>query len=136
MYAEFALPYQQELADEIRRLGALSLLHICGNITPALAPIAQSRADGIDVDAPTDWQAAIEVLGPRMCLKGNINPLLFLPGNADRLAAACQITRHTAARARGFILSTGCLVPRDSAREAFQVMARACSVPCGVDHAV
>ena len=136
MYAEFVLPYEQELADEIRRLGALSLLHICGNITPALAPIAQSRADGIDVDAPTDWAAAVEILGPHTCLKGNISPLLFLPGSADRLAAACQITRHIAARARRFILSTGCLVPRDSAREAFQIMARACSLPRGIGHAL
>jgi len=54
MYAEFVLPYEQALADEIRRLGGLSLLHICGNTTPALAEIAKSRVDGVDVDYLTD----------------------------------------------------------------------------------
>jgi uroporphyrinogen-III decarboxylase len=123
MYAEFVLPYEQKLADEIRRLGALSLLHICGNITPALPHIAQSRVDGVDVDAPTDWPAAVRILGPHLCLKGNVNPLLFLPGKEEELRTACETAKRIAAPARGFILSTGCLVPRDSAREAFSIMA-------------
>jgi len=127
MYAEFVLPYEQELADEIRRLGALSLLHICGNITPALAYIVQSRVDGVDVDAPTDWPAAVSILGPHLCLKGNINPMLFLPGNGKELETACETAKLIAAPARGFILSTGCLVPRDSAREAFSIMAGVCN---------
>jgi uroporphyrinogen-III decarboxylase len=126
MYAEFVLPYEQELADEIRRLGAQSLLHICGNTTPALAEIARSRVDGVDVDSPTDWPAAVSVQGSVLCVKGNINPMLFLPGKSDELAAACQAACREARRAKGFILSTGCLVPRDSAQEAFMVAARVC----------
>lgn len=133
MYTEFVLPYEQELADTLRRLGAFSLLHICGNITPTLGAIAESRVDGIDVDWPTDWAAAVEILGPRMCLKGNIDPLLFLPENVSRLAEACQTTQRVAARAEGFILSTGCLVPRGSAVEAFKIMAGTCSAEEGVE---
>ncbi|MCX6930052.1 MAG: hypothetical protein NT154_43595 [Verrucomicrobia bacterium] len=135
MYAEFVLPYEQELANEIRRLGALSLLHICGNITPALAHIVQSRADGVDVDAPTDWPAAVRILGPHLCLKGNVNPLLFLPGNGKELRIACETALRTAAPARGFILSTGCLVPRDSGREAFSIMAGCVRRPCATGKA-
>jgi uroporphyrinogen-III decarboxylase len=126
LYAEFVLPYEQALADEIRQLGARSLLHICGNITPALAHIAQSRTDGVDVDAPTDWPAAVSILGPHLCLKGNINPLLFLPGSEQELKVACEAALRLAAPARSLILSTGCLVPRDSARRAFSIMAGAC----------
>jgi uroporphyrinogen decarboxylase len=123
MYAEFALPYEQELADEVRRLGALSLLHICGNTTPALAEIAQSRVDGVDVDFLTDWRAAVGTVGQGMCVKGNVNPLLFLPGRSADLAEACIAACRDAQGAHGFILSTGCLVPRDSVREAFDVTA-------------
>ena len=126
MYTEFVFPYEQELAGEIRRLGALSLLHICGNLTPALAAVAESRVDGVDVDWPTDWSAAVEILGPRMCVKGNLNPLLFLPENQAGLAHACAETQRVAAPLRRFILSTGCLVPRDASPEAFEIMARAC----------
>jgi len=129
MYREFVLPYEQELTAELRRLGALSLLHICGNTSRMLEEIAQSGADGCDVDAPTDWPAAVAVLGPRMSVKGNISPLLFLAENVDRLAAACEESKRVAAGTKGFILSTGCLVPRDATTSAFDVFARACSVP-------
>lgn len=125
MYRQFVLPYERELAGRVRDLGALSLLHICGNTSPMLSDIAESGADGCDVDAPTDWAAAVRVLGPRMSVKGNVSPLLFLPDNVDRLGAACGETMRGAAGLKGFILSTGCLVPRDAAREAFDVMARA-----------
>jgi uroporphyrinogen-III decarboxylase len=123
-YEQFVLSYQRELAAEIRRLGSLSILHVCGNITASLPVIARSHVDGVDVDWPTDWPAAVEILDPRMCLKGNIDPLLFLPVNVNGLAAACAATRQ-AAPASGFILSTGCLVPRDATPAAFAIMAQA-----------
>ncbi len=126
-YREFVLPYERELAGHIRKLGALSILHICGNTTGMLADIAETGADGCDVDSPTDWAAAVSILGRSMCLKGNVNPLFFLPRNLDRLPAACADARRAAAGLKGFILSTGCLVPRDSAAEAFEVMRQACS---------
>jgi uroporphyrinogen-III decarboxylase len=130
-YREFVLPYERELAGRIRSLGALSLLHICGNTTGMLSGIAETGVDGCDVDSPTDWRAAISILGVRMCLKGNVNPLFFLPSNLHRLPAACLEACRAAAGLKGFILSTGCLVPRDSAAVAFEVMRRACRTPGG-----
>ena len=126
MYAEFVLPYEQALADEIRRLGGLSLLHICGNTTPALAEIAESRVDGVDVDYLTDWGEAVETLGNNICIKGNIDPLLFLSGKSVALVEACKATLRSVGESRSFILSTGCLVPRDATRNAFDIMARVC----------
>lgn len=125
-YREFVLPYERGLVEHIRKQGALSLLHICGNTTRMLAEIAETGADGCDVDSPTDWAAAVSTLGQTMCVKGNVNPLLFLPDNVHRLSVACVEAQRVAAGLQGFILSTGCLVPRDSASEAFEVMRRAC----------
>ncbi len=127
MYREFVLPYERELAERVRQLGGLTILHICGNTTTSLSAIAGSGADGCDVDFPTDWAAAVRTLGPAMALKGNINPMLFLPQNIARLAEACEVAKREAPP-RGFLLSTGCLVPRDSTPEAFAIMARACSI--------
>jgi uroporphyrinogen-III decarboxylase len=126
-YREFVLPYERELVGHIRKLGALSMLHICGNTTGMLADIAETGAVGCDVDSPTDWAAAVSILGGNVCLKGNVNPLFFLPSNLHLLPAACAEARRAAAGLKGFILSTGCLVPRDSAAEAFEVMWQACS---------
>jgi uroporphyrinogen-III decarboxylase len=131
MYRRFVLPYQRELARELRRRGALSILHICGNITSMLADVAESEVDGADIDAPTDWPSAVNILGAKVSLKGNLNPILFLPDNVNQLAAACEATLQTANAMPGHILSTGCLVPRDSCREAFDVMARCCNATEG-----
>lgn len=127
MYEEFVLPYEQELARELRRGGALSILHICGNTTPALDKIARSQADGYDVDSPTDWESAVRIAGPAIVLKGNINPSLFLEGCEKELSIQCVKTRDSARGCKGFIMSTGCLVPRDSSVAAFRTMAKVCS---------
>jgi uroporphyrinogen-III decarboxylase len=131
LYRRFVLPYEQELAKELRRLGALSILHICGNIKPMLSDIAESEVDGADIDAPTDWEAAVKTLGPKISLKGNLNPILFLPDNVHQLASACETTLRIANALAGHILSTGCLVPRDSCREAFDIAARYCNLTQG-----
>jgi uroporphyrinogen decarboxylase len=134
MFRRFVLPYDRELAREIRRQGALSLYHVCGNITAMLAEIAECEVDGADIDAPTDWPAAVKKIGPRVSLKGNIHPILFLPGNVRQLASACEQTKRIAAGLPGLILSTGCLIPRDSCREAFEIMARACGAAGRICH--
>jgi uroporphyrinogen decarboxylase len=125
-YQEFVLPYEIKLAEEIRKNGALSLLHICGNVTGALPYIAKCAADGFDLDYPVDLAGALEALLPRVAVKGNINPRLFLNGNSSELKETCMEVKTVAAGKTGFIMSTGCLVPRDSTTESFHIMADIC----------
>jgi hypothetical protein len=125
-YRDFVLPYEIELAEEIRKNGALSLLHICGDVTNTLADIAGSSADGFDLDYPVDLAVALETLLPEVAVKGNINPRLFMEGLSEELKDACLQARTAAAHRNGFIMSTGCLVPRDSTVESFHIMADIC----------
>ncbi len=140
-YREFVLPYEQDLAEEIRKAGVLSILHICGNVTSALPDIARCGADGFDLDypypagtktpagmkTPVDLQAALDTLLPQVAVKGNVNPTLFLPGREEALRQACAEAKKVAGKRNGFIMSTGCLVPRDAAEGSFQIMAQLCS---------
>ncbi len=126
-YREFVLPYEQSMAEEIRRRGGLSLLHICGNVTSALEDIACCKADGFDLDYPVEMQTALDTLLPRVAVKGNINPTLFLPGREESLRQACVEVKSIAGKKDGFIMSTGCLVPRDASAESFTIMAELCS---------
>jgi uroporphyrinogen-III decarboxylase len=125
-YRDFVLPYEIELAEEIRKHGALSLLHICGNVTNTLADIAKSAADGFDLDYPVDLVSALDTLLPDVAVKGNVNPQLFMEGCSEELENACQEAKAAAADREGFIMSTGCLVPRDSVPESFRIMADIC----------
>jgi uroporphyrinogen decarboxylase len=126
-YREFVLPYEQEIARMFRERGVLTLLHICGNIRNSLDFIAQSGVDGIDLDYPVPVEAAFNALGPETSVKGNINPGLFLPGHAAELTEACRSLLKRADGQPGFIMSTGCLVPRDSTEEAFHIMRTECN---------
>ena len=130
-YREFVLPYEIELAQEIRSHGALSLLHICGNVTDSLPDIADSSVDGFDLDYPVDLAVALDTLLPEVAVKGNIDPRLFMDGFSGQLETACLQARAVAAHRNGFIMSTGCLVPRDSAVESFHIMADICRQTSG-----
>ena len=125
-YRRFVLPYERDLADEIRRGGVSSILHICGDVSAALPDIARSGVDGFDLDFPVDLNTGLEILLPAVAVKGNINPVLFLAGHQDALTASCRRAIEAARGRAGFILSTGCLVPRDSSLEAFQIVAECC----------
>jgi len=119
IYRQIVLPFEQELAAEIRRLGMLSILHICGNTTPMLPDIAQSGFDGFDLDYPVNLHPALRELARHLTIKGNIDPSLFLPGRNPQLRQACEQIRLAVPPDHPFIISTGCLVPRDSSPEAF-----------------
>jgi hypothetical protein len=125
-YRRFVLPYEQDLTREIAECGASSILHICGDVTAALADIARSGADGFDLDFPVDLNRGLDILLPAVAVKGNINPVLFLNGYQNALAASCRQAVEAARGKAGFILSTGCLVPRDSNFEAFHIVAQCC----------
>lgn len=125
-YRDFVLPYEIAIAEEIRKHGALSLLHICGNVTNTLSDIAKCSADGFDLDYPVDLADAFEALLPNVAVKGNIDPRLFMEGFTDQLKQSCEQARESAADRTGYIMSTGCLVPRDSTTGAFHIMADIC----------
>jgi hypothetical protein len=126
-YREYVLPYEKSLAEEIRKAGALSILHICGDVTAALPDIARCKVDGFDLDYPVDLATAVGVLLPEIAIKGNIDPTLFLRGRQEALRKTCRHALEVAGHLDGFILSTGCLVPRDATVESFEIVSVMCT---------
>jgi uroporphyrinogen decarboxylase len=126
-YREYVLQYEIDLAEEIRKAGALSILHICGDVTAALPDIACCKADGFDLDYPVKLKTALELLLPEIAVKGNINPTLFLKGQREPLGNSCRRALEIAGQLDGFILSTGCLVPRDASVDSFDIVSELCT---------
>ncbi|MBC7107339.1 MAG: MtaA/CmuA family methyltransferase [Methanomassiliicoccales archaeon] len=73
-YAEFAMPYQKMVADSIRKNGAYSILHICGNTTKNLKYMAQTGVNGISVDQQMDISWVKEQLKGKCATIGNVSP--------------------------------------------------------------
>jgi MtaA/CmuA family methyltransferase len=89
MYQQFALPYEQRIFAAVREMGALARLHICGNTTHILAPMAQSGADIIDLDWMVDIRQAAETYGDYPVTCGNFDPVaVMLQGTPEEVREA------------------------------------------------
>lgn len=61
----------QPLAE---RCSAVTLLHICGNMTPVLELMADTVADILELDSKVNLATAKQRVGHRVCLMGNLDP--------------------------------------------------------------
>ena len=110
MYREFALPYEQRIFAAVREMGALSRLHICGDITHILPDVVESGADIVDVDWMVDFAHAADVCGDRAAVCGNYDPVaVLLYGKPEQVRQAVYDCL-TAGGDRCFIMA-GCEVP-------------------------
>lgn len=116
LYEEFVWPYEKQLVDGVRAMGARVRLHICGNTRFALAGMGRLGCDIVDLDYPSPMHEGRSQMGPQQILLGNLNPVtVLLQGDVEgvhRAAAAC----HAEAGER-FIVGAGCEIPRGTPEE-------------------
>jgi MtaA/CmuA family methyltransferase len=110
-YAQFALPYQAEVINEVSLHGGRSILHICGDTTSNMHLMVRTKAQGLSVDQCMDMRWVKERLDGKIALIGNVSPtntLLFqgppevasevrgcLEAGADVLAPGCGFAPRT-----------------------------------------
>jgi len=112
MYAEFALPYEQQVCQAIHQAGGQVKLHVCGNTTHLLAQMATCGADLFNVDhlVPLD-KARDAYTAQGKCYKGNLDPVSQImqasPEHCQELAYGCLAL----AQGTHYMLSAGCEIP-------------------------
>jgi MtaA/CmuA family methyltransferase len=120
MYAEFALPYEQQVCEAIHHAGSLVKLHICGQTTHLLDQMATSGADLFNVDHLVPLEKARHVYAAHgKCFKGNLDPVEGImratPGRCCELAHDCMAL----CAENRYMLSAGCDVPAETPDEVF-----------------
>jgi MtaA/CmuA family methyltransferase len=110
VYETLILPAEKRLVDALHAMGAHVRLHICGNITHLLPGIATLGVDMIDIDHMVDLTQARRVLGPRVVLAGNIDPVAGVMRGTPATIRAAVLRCQTAAGAP-FIVNAGCEIP-------------------------
>lgn len=125
-YQRFAFPYQQRVFDAWKQHGVkASILHICGDSTNVLESYADTGADLIEIDNMVDLAVASEKIGDRVTLVGNVHTVTeLLQGDRDVVRAASERCIRQAGGGVGFILGSGCIVPRYTPIENLQEMVR------------
>jgi MtaA/CmuA family methyltransferase len=109
-YESIILPHERTLVAALHGMGARVRLHICGNIKHLLPGIATLGVDIVDLDHPVSMAEARRVLGPRVVLAGNIDPVAcVMRGTPETIKAG---VRRCYAEAGGpFMVNAGCEIP-------------------------
>ncbi len=110
VYESLILPYEQRLVAALHGMGVYVRLHICGNITHLLPGIAKTGVDLIDIDHMVSLPEARRLLGPRIVLTGNVNPVsCVMRGNPELIRDA--IRRCHAEAGGPYMVNAGCEIP-------------------------
>ena len=126
-YAEFALPYEQEVCRAVHAAGGLVKLHICGKTTHLLKEMVKSGADLFNVDHLVPLDKARDIYASNeKCFKGNLDPVTQLMQASPEQCAAQARECIAATLGTRYMLSAGCEVPAETSDEVFRAF---CDAP-------
>lgn len=112
LYRRLALPAEKSLIACVKSASRKPVsLHICGNATAILPMMAESGADVLELDHAVSIGNACRIVGPRIGLWGNLDPVgVLAQGTPESVRQAAAEALH-AVKAAGhgrFVLSSGC----------------------------
>jgi MtaA/CmuA family methyltransferase len=115
-YENLILPLEKKLVDALHALGVFVRMHICGNITHILPGLATLGLDVIDIDHMVDLAEARRILGPKIALAGNINPVAGVMNSTPDAIRAAALRCYEIAGAP-FMVNAGCEIPPATPKE-------------------
>ncbi len=116
IYEEFVWDYEKRLIDNVKALGVMVRLHICGNTKRILAGMGRLGCDIVDLDFMAPLAAGRAAMGPDQVLLGNIDPVQVLRNGTPASVSAGIAQCHREAAPR-YIVGAGCEITRDTAPE-------------------
>lgn len=109
-FGELIAPYLKEVMAEWRKLGFYSIKHTDGNIMPILKQMADCEPDAIhslDPQGGVKLREVREIVGPEICLIGNVNCGLLQTGTEEECDADVRRTlREGMQDERGYIFAS------------------------------
>jgi uroporphyrinogen-III decarboxylase len=129
-WRRFVFPHMKEVCETLHAYDPEVRIycHICGNILP----IAEDLVDtGLDCIGPLDplgnfTPAQVrERVGDAVSLMGGVNTLTFLEGRPEQIIEESAACMRQAGSHGGYVLGSGCVVPRGAPRENLLAMREA-----------
>jgi uroporphyrinogen decarboxylase len=122
MAAELA-PHFGRLAKTLKQTGAKVFLHMCGAFNDRFDILGTIGMDAVSLDEKNDLNKAREILGPDICLIGNVNPtetLVF--GKPEKVIEESKKAIAAAGKDGAFILASGCMIPDAAPKENLEAL--------------
>jgi len=121
-WRQFILPHMKTVCDELHHYepDVRIYCHICGNVMPIMEDLI---ATGLDCIGPLDplgnftCAQARAAVGDRIALMGGVNTLSFLNASPDEIIDQSRTCIEGAGQNGGYILGSGCVVPRSAPKE-------------------
>jgi uroporphyrinogen-III decarboxylase len=118
-WKEFVFPYFKTICTELHNYNknAIIYCHICGNVLPIIDLLVES---GLDCIAPLDPLGGFNVkqvrekAGDNISLMGGVNALTLLNGSPKEIMDEAYECMGGAGTKGGFVLGSGCVVPRNT----------------------
>lgn len=115
MYMEFAYPYEKRVVETLLAEGKRIGLHICGNATRIIEPMADTGAVFLQVDYKIDHAVCKKATQGKTTIIGTVDPSAVLAlGTADDVSSSARSDIDYLANDGGFILSPGCSLPHNT----------------------
>lgn len=123
-YKEFSLPYFQKNVDHIKKNGGGCGLHICGTSRKLWELLNETGIGTFGLDNVEDVEEAKNVLGPHMCIQGNVPPVEVMRYGTpyDVLRSAKECIRKGYDSKCGYVLTSGCQTPVFTPKENMQTL--------------
>ncbi len=127
-YNLFVKDRHKELIEFIHDLGGKIKLHICGDTNHLLPSYRELNLDILDLDWQVDIGHARNILGKKVILGGNINPVFVQNKTRHEVY---QMSRNLVEKYKDerFILSAGCEITALTHPENLKAMSEATSLP-------
>lgn len=122
-YKKFAFPYQKRVVDTLRAEGKDVGIHICGNATRIIEPMADTGAIFLQVDYKIDRDVCKLAAQGKTTLIGTLDPSDVLAlGTPDDVESMARADIDKLALGGGFILSPGCTLPYTTPTENIETL--------------
>ena len=118
-WREFVFPHLKDVCTELHAYAPQARLycHICGNVLPIAEDLVATGLDCIGPLDPLGGFTAQEMrrrVGDAVALLGGVNTLTFVEGSPDGIAAESRRCILEAGGKGGYVLSSGCVIPRSA----------------------
>lgn len=106
-YKEFAYPYEKQVCKALKRYGGDVIIHICGDTTQILEDLARTGAKCLSVDEHVDLHDAMERVGKKVALFGNVSVDTLFRGPEEKIRAGVKDCIDDTGK-KGYIVSSSC----------------------------
>jgi uroporphyrinogen-III decarboxylase len=121
-FREFIFPHMKEVCDELHSYCPEVRIysHICGYVMPIMEDLVKTGLDCVGCLDPlgnSTTAQAREAVGNRSALLGGVNTLSFIQSSPEEIIEESRICIEGAGRDGGYVLGSGCVVPRKASKE-------------------